>query len=241
MKLYALPVALVLVWCSASGVAAQTAGASNPHYCMGCNFAGAHPADSDFSGVTYVGSNFAGANLEGASFRGARLVAANFKDADLRRAAFDDVECVACNFQGAKLDGVAFSGVRMVAANFVGFAATLPDAALRALLSGCVACNFQSATLAGRDLSGVPLISVDLGSADLRNAKFNDAVLCWNAIDESQRVPKCDNLKGARVDGATFSGARLCTDPGDPHTCTAVTGDTLRRASGASLAGATPP
>jgi uncharacterized protein YjbI with pentapeptide repeats len=212
-----------------------------PHFCAGCNFAAAQLADANFAGGVYVGANFAGAVLTGASFRGAELVAANFEGADLRGAAFDAARCTACNFQAARLDGATFSGVRMVAANFKGFAAAGPDAAIRDLLAGCVVCNFQAASLAGRDLSGVPLISIDLSQADLQNTKFDGAVLCWYVVDGTQRATKCDAMQGARVNGASFTGVRLCSDPTDPHSCVPVDAASLRRYASSPLSGAALP
>lgn len=213
----------------------------NPHFCAGCNFAGAQLAGSDFSGGVYVGSNFAGAVLERASFRGSKLVAANFQGADLRGAAFDNAECTACNFEGAKFDGATFSGARIVAANFAGFSAVVGDDQLRALLSGCYFCNFRAASLAGRDLSGASLIGIDFSQADLRNTRFDGAVLCWYVIDGAQRTPKCVTLQGARVQGASFTGALICTDPTEARTCTAVAAAALRRDTGSELSGAVLP
>lgn len=196
---------------------------------------------SDFTGVVYVGTNFAGAELQRASFRGAKLVAANFQGADLRGAAFDGAECTACNFQSATFDGATFSGVRIVAANFSGFLGAVADDQLRELLGGCFVCDFRTSSLAGRDLSGVSLLGVDLSEADLRNAKFNGAVLCWYAVDGAQRVTKCDAMQGARVEGASFRGARICADPADPRTCAPVTAASLRKESGSALKGAALP
>jgi uncharacterized protein YjbI with pentapeptide repeats len=209
-----------------------------PHTCVGCDFAGAQLAGSDFTGATYVGTNFQDATLERASFRGARLVAANFEGADLRGAAFDGADCTACNFDGAKFDGATFAGVRMTAANFKGFAAAVSDAQLRELLAGCVACNFRAASLAGRDLSGIPLISVDFSQADLAGTKFDGASLCWYVVAAGQRSPKCDVMQGARTQGASFVGVQLCTDPSDVRTCTVIDADRLRRYSGSPLDGA---
>jgi len=241
MKFWALLAAVVLAWSLRQDAVAQTASPAILHYCMGCNFSAATLSGGDFSGVTYVGTNFAGTLLERASFRGAHLVAANFQGADLRGAAFDDVECMACNFEGAKLDAATFAGVRMIAANFSGFSAAVSDADLRGLMGGCVACSFRSAMLAGRDLSGVTMIDVDLSQADLRNARFNGAVLCWYVVNGSQRGAKCNKLTGARVDGASFLGILICADPSEARSCTAVTAADLRRQSEATLAGATLP
>jgi uncharacterized protein YjbI with pentapeptide repeats len=211
------------------------------HFCGGCNFAGSQLANTDFSNVVYVGSNFAGAELRGASFHGAKLVAANFQGADLSQADFDDVECTACNFQGAEFDGASFSNVRMVAANFGGFSGKLADASLRSLLGGCIFCDFREASLAGRDLSGTVLIGVDLSQADIRNAKFNGAVLCWYIVNGTKRATKCDTMKGAQTAGASFAGVLLCTDPTEAQSCTAVPADVLKQDSGSALEGATTP
>lgn len=239
MKLWALPWVLVLL--VFTGLPARAQSGALPHYCMGCNFAGSQLAGRDFTGGVLVGSNFAGAQLSAASFRGAKIIAANFQGADLTRVVFDGAECTACNFQGAKLDGATFSGARMVAANFSGFAAAVTDAALRELLGGCAACNFQAASLAGRDLSGTLMIGVDLARADLRNTRFDGAVLCWYVVNGSRGGTKCDGLKDARVEGASFRGVRLCRDPADAATCTAVSGADLQRDSGSPLSGAALP
>jgi uncharacterized protein YjbI with pentapeptide repeats len=210
-----------------------------PHYCTGCNFAGLQLGGANFESGIYVGTNFAGTALKRASFRGAKLVAANFQGADLTAASFDGAECTACNFENAKFDGATFSGVRMVAANFKGFAATVAITELRALLAGCVVCNFQAASLSGLDLSSLSLIGIDFSQADLRATKFDRSVLCYDAIDEAQLITKCDLLKGARVDGASFLNIQRCADPSDARTCTEVDAAALRRYSGSSLAGAT--
>lgn len=241
MRLWVLPVALLLAWSWSFDAVAQTAPPGTLHYCTGCNFVGSTLSNADFSDVTYVGSTFAGAVLDHASFRGAHLVAANFQSADLRDAVFDDSDCTACNFQDAKLDGASFSGVRIVAANFEGFSSQISDDALRALLAGCVACNFKGASLAGRDLSGVTMIGADLAQADLRNARFNGAVLCWYVVNGALHTTKCITLAGARVTGASFLGVLICADPSEARSCTAVNATALRRDSGSALTGAALP
>jgi uncharacterized protein YjbI with pentapeptide repeats len=208
---------------------------------MGCNYAGLQLAGHDFSGDVLIAANFAGAQLSGASFRGAKLVAANFQGADLSHLTFDAAECTACNFKAAKLDGATFSGSRIVAANFVGFAAAVTDAALRDLLGGCVACDFRRASLGGRDLSGTAIMGIDLTGADLRNTKFDGAVLCWYVANGSQRSTKCVTLKDAKVDGASFRGVRICRDPSDAATCAPVTAVALQRDSDSQLSGAALP
>ena len=241
MRVWPLPWALVLVVFFRAAAWAQSGGAPEPHYCMGCNFAGAQLAGRDFSGGVLVGSNFAGAQLSGASFHGAKIVAANFQGADLSRVTFDAAECTACNFQAAKLDGATFSGARLVAANFVGFASAVTDAALRDLLGACVVCNFQMASLAGHDLSGTSTIGVDLTGADLRNTRLDGSVLCWYVVNGSERSTKCAMLKDARVDGASFRNVRICRDPSDATTCAQVTAAALQRDSGSQLSGAALP
>lgn len=214
------------------------ASAATVPVCTDCDFSGKSLGAWDFSGGVYVGTNFAGSVLERASFKNAKLVAANFLGADLRGAAFDGMQCTACNFLNAKLDGATFIGSRIVAANFFGFAAQVADEQLRGLLSGCVSCNFSASSLSGRDLSGSALIGVDLSQADLRGTKFDGAVLCWYAFDWPQRTVKCDSLKEARLDGASFKGVRVCTDPADAATCSSVDAATLRRYTGSNLSGA---
>ena len=236
MKRLVLPIGLAIWVCAAGG-----AQAANLHFCFGCNFGSAQLGGSDFSDVVYVGSNFAGAELHGASFRGAKLVAANFQGADLSQADFDESECTACNFAGAKLDGASFTSTRMVAVNFDDFSSKLSDEALRALLSGCYKCDFRGAQLAGRDLSGVSMMGLDLSQADLRGVKFNGAVLCWYAVNGTQRSTQCTTMKEARVAGASFLGVIVCADPLEAQSCTAVTAAELRRDAGSQLEGATLP
>jgi uncharacterized protein YjbI with pentapeptide repeats len=236
VKAVVLPIALLLFAGAIGG-----AQASNLHFCFGCNFGSERQVDSDFSDVVYIAVNFAGAALRGASFRGAKLVAANFEGADLSQVNFDDAECTACNFEGAKLDGATFTSARMVAANFTGFSSKISDDALRALLSACYKCSFRDADFVGRDLSGVSMIGTDLTQADLRDAKFNGAVLCWYAVDGAQRSTQCATMKDARVAGASFPGVLVCEDPLEAQACTAVTAAELRRDSGSQLEGATLP
>ena len=236
-RLMAVFSALALCW-----LCPQRASADNvPRFCSGCNFSGSSLAGADFTGAIYIGSNFAGADLARASFRGAKIVAANFENADLTRAAFDAADCTACNFAGAKLDGATFSGVRMTAANFSGFAALVGEADLRGLLGGCVSCGFHGSRLAGRDLSGLPLVAVDFSGADLRGTRFNGAVLCWYDIAGTQRGMKCDSMSAAQVDGANFQNVMLCDDPIAKRSCVTVDAGTLRRYTGSTLSGATPP
>jgi uncharacterized protein YjbI with pentapeptide repeats len=211
------------------------------HVCLGCNFAGARLADTDFGGTVYIGTNFAGAVLARSSFRNATLVAANFQGSDLRGAAFDEAQCTACNFLEAKLDGATFIGVRMTATNLAGFASDVADAQLRELLARCYACNFRGAVLTGRDLSGASLAGVDLSNADLRRTNFDGAALCAYVFDGARFNAKCPAMQGARVEGASFRGVRLCADASDPRTCNAVTAEELRSWSGSSLAGAALP
>jgi uncharacterized protein YjbI with pentapeptide repeats len=51
---------IVLVASARSAAWAQS-GEPEPHYCMGCNFAGSQLAGRDFSGDVLVGANFASA------------------------------------------------------------------------------------------------------------------------------------------------------------------------------------
>jgi uncharacterized protein YjbI with pentapeptide repeats len=218
--------------------AQQNAGVKAPRVCTGCNFAGAQLAGSDLTNAVYIGTNFEGTNLAHASFRGAKLLAANFQGADLKGAIFDGAQCTACNFAAAELDGATFAGVQMLAASFKGFAASVDDAQLRALLSGCISCNFQSGRLAGRDLSGATLISVNFSQADLRSTKFDGAVICWYSVDESQRATKCDSMANAQVEGASFRNVQLCDDPIERRACVTVDAQTLRSSTGSGLTGA---
>jgi uncharacterized protein YjbI with pentapeptide repeats len=226
-----------LAWLFA-GLTASAATSDIPRVCTGCNLAQSHFAGADFSNVVYVGANFEEADLQRASFRGAKLIAANFQNADLRGAAFDGSDCTACNFGGAKLDAATFLGTRMTAANFKNFAAVVDNAQLRELLSRCIACNFRSGQLAGRDFSGLSIVAVDFSQADLRNAKFDGAALCWNNIEGARREIKCDTFQSAQVAGATFINVRLCDDPSQPQTCRPIDATSLRRYTGSPLAGA---
>jgi uncharacterized protein YjbI with pentapeptide repeats len=219
----------------------QSVATSAPKLCSGCNFAGAQLSGTDLTNAVYIGANFEGANLERVSFRNAKIIAGNFKDADLRGAAFDGAECLACNFLGAKLDGATFLGSRMIAANFKGFTASVDSQQLRGLLSGCISCNFSGASLAGRDFSGLTLISVDLSQADLRNTKFDGAVLCWYSVNGAQRTLTCDKIADAIVDGATFHNVQLCDNPLERQGCAPVDMETLRKQTGLPLSGTPPP
>jgi uncharacterized protein YjbI with pentapeptide repeats len=217
------------------------ANAAVPQVCTGCSFAGASLPGADFGGDDYVGTDFSDSDLTRASFRGARLVAANFQGAKLGGAAFDGTLCVACNFDGATLDGATFAQSHLIAANFAGFHAVLSAGQLGELLSHCISCNFRRSRLAGADLSGTILISVDFSDADLRNVRFDDAVLCWPVVVKTQALTTCDQMAGAQVAGATFRNVLLCNDPATRASCTPVDADTLRRYSGSSLAGALVP
>jgi uncharacterized protein YjbI with pentapeptide repeats len=219
----------------------QSVATSAPKLCTGCNFAGAQLAGSDLTNAVYSAVNFEGASLERVSFRNAKIIAANFKDADLRGAAFDGAECLACNFEGAKLDRATFIGARMVAANFKGLAASVDSQQLRGLLSGCISCNFSGASLADRDFSGLTLISVDLSQADLRNTKFDGAVLCWYTVNGAQRTLTCDKMAGAIVEGASFRNVQVCDNPLERQGCVPVDMETLRKQSGLPLSGTPPP
>jgi uncharacterized protein YjbI with pentapeptide repeats len=212
-----------------------------PHVCTGCSFAGTSLAGADFGGDDYVGTDFSGSDLRRASFRGARLVAANFQGAKLGRAAFDGALCVACNFDGANLDEATFAQSHMIAANFLGFHAALAPGQLGESLSHCISCNFRGSSLAGADLSGATLISVDFSNADLRNVRFDDAVVCWSVVVRTQAQTACDGLAGAQVAGATFRRVLKCDDPAARASCNPVDADTLRRYSGSSLTGALVP
>jgi uncharacterized protein YjbI with pentapeptide repeats len=228
----------VLVLCGLSPAAAR---AGVARFCSGCDLKGRQLPSSDFSNAVYVGSNFEGANLGGSSFRGARIIAANFQNSDLRNASFDGADCIACNFNGALLDGTTFVKVRMVAANFKGFKAAVTDAQLRELLSGCISCNFIGGQFGKRDLSGVVLVAVDLSQADLRDANFTGAVLCWYDGNDAKRATICDTMAGAQTAGATFRNIQLCEDPLERRTCAPVATATLRSLSKSTLEGASLP
>ena len=217
------------------------ADAAIPHVCTGCSFAGTSLAGADFGGDDYVGTDFSGSDLTRASFRGARLVAANFQGAKMSGVALDGALCVACNFDGANLDEATFSQSRMIAANFLGFHATLAPGQLAELLSHCISCNFRGSSLAGADLSGATLISVDFSNADLRNVRFDGAVVCWSVVVKMQAQTACDQMAGAQVAGATFRRVLSCNDPAARASCTPVDAGTLKRYSGSSLTGALVP
>jgi|HubBroStandDraft_5_1064220.scaffolds.fasta_scaffold00469_6 uncharacterized protein YjbI with pentapeptide repeats len=201
-------------------------------FCMGCDYKTQKLQGADFAGGVYFGANFEGADLTRASFRSARIIAANFKNANLTAAAFDGADCLACNFSGAKLDGATFTQVRLAAANFAGFAAHLENAQLRNLLAGCVVCNFSKATLTGYDLAELPLVNVDLGHADLRQVRFDGAIMCWYDGMAAKRAMACDKLGGAQIEGASFVGIRVCEDPLEAASCTIVSDGDFRRSAG---------
>lgn len=219
----------LLVIVAASSVAG--AGAVEK-FCLGCDYKAQNLHGADLSGGIYFGSNFEGADLSHASFRSARIIAANFEKANLSAAAFDGADCLACNFSGAKLDGATFTQVRLAAANFSGFNAHMDNAQLRNLLAGCVVCDFKKSTLTGYDLAQVPLISVDFNHADLRQVRFDGAVMCWYNGREPKRAIACDKLAGAQIEGASFAGIRVCEDPLDAKTCTVVADADFRRDAG---------
>lgn len=210
----------------------QAAATSAPKLCTGCNFANAQLSGSDFTRATYIGVNFDTASLAHVSFRDAKILAANFKGADLSGAAFNGAECLACNFAGAKLDGATFIGVQMIAANFERFAASVDTPQLRGLISSCISCNFSGGTLAGKDFSGLTIISVDFSKADLRNSRFDNAVLCWYNVNGTQRAMSCDKMAGALVDGTTFNNVQVCDNPLERQGCAPVDPETLRKLSG---------
>jgi len=201
-------------------------------FCMGCDYKAQSLKGADFAGGVYFGSNFEGADLTGASFRSARIIAANFAKANLSAAAFDGVDCLACNFSGAKLDGSTFMQVRMAAANFSGFAAHMDNVQLRNLLAGCVVCDFKKGTLTGYDLAAVPLVNVDFGHADLRQVRFDGAIMCWYEGTGTKRALSCDKLGGAQIEGASFVGIRVCEDPLEATTCTVVSDGDFHRSAG---------
>lgn len=219
-------VAAILAAGTASGAGAV------PKYCMGCDLKAEHLAGADFSNGVYFGSNFKDADLSGASFRGARIIAANFSDANLSAAAFDGSDCLACNFSGAKLDGATFLQARMAASNFSGFAAHLDNAQLRNLLAGCTVCNFSKGRFTGYDLALTPIVDVDFSGADLRQVRFDGAIMCWYDGFGVKRAMSCDKLGGAKVDGASFAGIRVCEDPLDARTCAVVADGEFRRSAG---------
>lgn len=201
-------------------------------FCMGCDYKTQSLKGADFAGGVYFGSNFEGADLTGASFRSARIIAANFGKANLSAAAFDGADCLACNFSGAKLDGATFVQVRLAAANFSGFAAHVDNAQLRNLLAGCVVCNFEKSKLTGYDVAGVPLVNVDFGHADLRQVRFDGAIMCWYEGAGAKRAMSCDKLGGAQIEGASFVGIRVCDDPLETTSCTVLSEGDFRRGAG---------
>jgi uncharacterized protein YjbI with pentapeptide repeats len=218
-------VAIVLMCTLSSAGAVQK-------FCMGCDYKAQSLKGADFSGGVYFGSNFASADLTGASFRSSRIIAANFDKANLSAAAFDGADCLACNFSNAKLDGATFAQVRLAAANFSGFAAHMDNAQLRNLLSGCVVCNFEKANLTGYDLAGVALVNLDLDQADLRQVRFDGAIMCWYEGGAEKHAMSCDKLGGAQIEGASFVGIRVCEDPLTATTCTVVADADFRRYAG---------
>ncbi len=212
-----------------------------PKFCSGCDLSNQSLQNADFTTATYVGANFAGAKLRSASFARSQLVAANFAGADLENADFHGAECIACNFSGAKLDGANFDETRIVAANFAGFHATISDRSLRELLGGCISCNFQNSMLSKTDLSGLRLTSIDFGNADLSYAKLDGASLCSYSMKGSKSELSCDNLRGARLEGASFKNTVACSNALERTGCTVVDAATLRSRTGGTIDGVAPP
>jgi uncharacterized protein YjbI with pentapeptide repeats len=219
-------IAAMVALCTAFGAGAA------PKYCMGCDFKAQHLQGADLSGAVYFAANFKDADLSGASFRGARLIAANFSKANLRGTAFDGADCLACNFSGAKLDGATFLQVRLTAANFSGFDSRLDNAQMRNLLAGCTVCDFSKGKFTGYDLALAPIVDVDFSRADLRQVRFDGAIMCWYQGIGAKSVMACDKLGGAQIEGASFAGIRVCEDPLDERTCTVVAGADFRRNAG---------
>lgn len=201
-------------------------------FCMGCNYKAQSLKGADFSGGVYFGANFDAADLTGASFRSARIIAGNFSKANLSASAFDGADCLACNFSNARLDGATFVQVRMAAANFSGFSAHVNDEQLRNLLAGCVVCDFKKSDLTGYDLANVPLINVDFEQANLRQVRFDGAIMCWYEGTDAKRVMACDKLGGAQIEGASFQNIRVCEDPLLATVCSVVSDADFRKSAG---------
>ena len=160
------------------------------------------------------------------------MIAANFAKANLSAAAFDGADCLACNFSDAKLDGATFFQVRMAAANFSGFASRLDNGQIRNLLAGCIVCNFSKGKFIGYDLADLPILNIDFGHADLRQVRFDGAIMCWYDGMGAKRAMSCDKLGGAQIDGASFASIKVCDDPLDAPTCTVVPDADFRRSAG---------
>ena len=239
---------------------------AKPVHCVGCDFAHADLQGRDFSNVDYVGADFAGANLQNANFRNAKLVGADFRDADLRGADFTGTNCTGCAFRHSKLSGAHFEGMKLTGAELQDTLDGLTDSELRALLNKCTGCDLRRADLSGHDLSGITmvganlqdananrtrfdnarLIGVDFAHANLRDANFRGAAVCWynrsveNGVARS-RETECLDVTGADVRGADFTSARICDSVYDEWNCSPVSAATLRNYARGSLQGATLP
>lgn len=262
MKRYVLALcALALVFC-----AHPTSVQAKPIHCVGCDFGHADLHGRDFSGVDYVGADFSGANLQSANFRDAKLVGADFRDADLRGADFTGANCTGCAFHRSKLSGAHFAGVKLTGADLQDTLDGLNDTELRAILNTCTGCDLRRANLSGHDLSGITmigtalqdasanrasfenarLIGVDFSHANLRDANFRGAAVCWynHSVENNEvrsRETECLDVRGADVRGADFTGARICDSINDRWSCSPVSAATLRNYARGSLQGATLP
>ncbi len=108
----------------------------------------------------------------------------------------------------------------------------MDNAQLRNLLAGCTVCNFSKARLTGYDLAQLTIVDVDFGHADLRQVRFDGAIMCWYSYAATKRAMSCDTLSGAQVAGASFAAIRICEDPLDARTCTVVADGDFRRRAG---------
>lgn len=237
-----------------------SADADAPKVCNGCNFSRAELQGVTLQRAVYVGTTFHGANLRDANLRDARFTGVDFTNADLRGADLRGAELTGCTFTGAKLAGAKLDGVRATGVQLRDL--DVDEAVLRGFFAHCTGCNAEGLELAGKDLSGITVIGVnfrnvrargthfahadisgDFRGADLRDADFRGASICWhNSIEErgatAYRETACIDLRDAHVAGANFEGTLLCDRTRDGRTCSPVDAATLRRYSHASLDGA---
>ena len=124
----------------------------------GYNFSGADCRGAAFSNSDLSGCQFAGANLGFSDLRGARLSGVVFSNASLF-----DANIVGTNFSGATMDNVDLSEAN-------GENGIFCNTVIRF-------CCFIGTNLAGADFANSTLHRVSFEDADLRFARFHEAIL----------------------------------------------------------------
>jgi uncharacterized protein YjbI with pentapeptide repeats len=168
-------------------------------------------------------ADLSGANLQKADLEGANLEGANLQDADLSRANLESANLEGANLNGARLASAQLELANLGRASLVG--AALPKADLReSYLGGAKLLNaqlhtaqmekanleeadFTEADLREANLRGSYAARTDFSRALLENAAFHGATL--NGADFSEADLRAAALRYAKLDGATFTAARL--------------------------------